>query len=396
MPFQIIRNDITRVRADAVVNTANPQPVCGRGTDFAVYEAAGMEDMLRARREIGELRPGEVGVTPGFALPASFVLHTVGPVWQGGGAGEADILAACYRNALLKADELGCGSVAIPLIATGVYGFPKDKALEIAVAQISAFLLSHEMDVLLVVFSKEAFDLSRGIFRGVAELIGEQEVRRKAAAEYGIGRREDLPMPSVSRPAPKAAAPRPLGEDRPGLADRIRDRRRRRTEDAAEAPMAAAPYPGDAGIRYDAAPAALPDDTLFDAAPVCDEVLSAPAVWDEFTPSETFQQKLLQLIDERGLKDAEVYKRANLDRKHFSKIRCNTQYRPTKKTAVALAIALRLDLEETRDLLSRAELAFSPSNLFDLIVSYFIERKDYNIYDINLVLFKYDQQLLGA
>lgn len=382
MPFQIIRNDITRVRADAIVNTANPKPVCGGGTDQAVYEAAGMENILRARREIGELRPGEVGVTPGFELPASFVLHTVGPVWQGGNAGEAETLAACYRNALEKADELGCGSVAFPLISTGVYGFPSGRALEIAIAQISAFLLTHEMEVLLVVFSREAFDLSRGIFRGVEELIDEQEVRRRTAAEYGY----DRPGRPLAKPAFSNA---PAPKERGSLLDKLRERRRRAEETADAAMEIALP---------DAAQAALKDE-LVDTAPmpaVTGGARPAAATWEEFTPSETFQQKLLQLIDERGLKDAEVYKRANLDRKHFSKIRCNTQYRPTKKTAVALAVALHLNMEETRDLLSRAELAFSPSSRFDLIVSYFIEHQDYNIYDINLVLFKYDQQLLGA
>lgn len=323
MPFQIIRNDLAQVAADAIVNTANPAPRYGSGTDSAIYRAAGAAELLAARQAIGPLAPGEVAATPAFRLQARHILHTVGPVWQDGRHGEREILRACYSRSLALAAELGCESVAFPLIASGVYGFPKEDALDIALSEIGKFLLSHEMLVILVVFDRQVLALSQAIVGAIDEYIDEHGVSALHAAEY-------------------------RGDERTVL--------RRRLQRAGHVPLEA--------------------------------VLA--------NPEDDFRQRLFALIDASGLDDAAVYKRANLDRKLFSRIRCKLDYQPTKKTAVALAVALELDLAATRDLLARAGLALSPSSRFDLIVSYFIERGEYDINAINAALFRYGEPLLGA
>jgi O-acetyl-ADP-ribose deacetylase (regulator of RNase III) len=350
VPFKIIRNDITKVKADAIVNTANPKPIYADGTDAAVYEAAGKEELLAARKEIGEILAGEVAVTPAFGLPADYIIHTVGPVWIDGKSGEFNTLASCYEKSLHKAVELKCRSIAFPLISTGVYGFPKDKALQIAISVISRFLLANEMDVILVVFDRRAFELSGKLFQDVDAFINENDVSLKQKKEYSAyesGSREEK---------------------------YLREEQIRRAEEVSCLQPELDFMPIQAPIAED------PDRSLDD---VIEEI------------GETFQQRLLHLIDERGLSDVEVYKRANMDRKLFSKIRCKEDYKPKKKTVLALAIALELDLKDTRDLLGRAELALSPSSKFDLIVEYFISRGVYDIYTINMALFQHQQPILG-
>lgn len=349
MPFQIIRNDITKVNVDAIVNTANPRPVIGSGTDSAIYEAAGAKNLLEARRKIGDIAPGAAASTPGFKLNTKYVIHTVGPAWQDGRHGEELILRSCYRNSLQLAAELGCGSVAFPLIATGVYGFPKDKALSIAMAEISSFLLSHEMKVILVVFDQTAFELSGKVFSDVAEYVDEHYVRKAREQEY----------------------------------NGLRSASRRRSETALL--MEAA--------EYRKAQQAMSESNISTASYVSDglsleEVLGGAG--------KTFQQRLFELIDASGMDDVTVYKKANVDRKVFSTIRKKVDYRPKKTTAVAFAIALQLDIDTTRDLLRRAELALSPSSKFDLIIEYYITHRIYDVYTINLALFDHHQPLLGV
>ena len=347
MPFQIIRNTITAVQADAIVNSANPQPVCAGGTDSAIYQAAGAEQLLAARREIGVLARGSVAVTPAFALQARYIIHTVGPVWQGGTQGEFEILDACYRNSLEKAAELGCASIAFPLIATGVYGFPKDRALQIAVSAISAFLPGHDMTVLLVVFDPQSFELSGRLFDGVRAFIDDSTAALQARREYGAS----------------------------GRPHRGRERLREEFPEDPDASALAAPVL--------AAPAA--------AAP-----LQAASLEEAVAQiGETFQQRLLRLIDASGMTDPEVYKRANLSRQHFSRIRSNPAYQPKRQTVFSLAIALRLNLDETKDLLLRAGYAFSPASRLDLAISYFITQQCYDVTTINLALFDLNLPLLG-
>ena len=362
MPFEIIRNDITKVRADAVVNTANPHVAVGSGVDRAIYEAAGRDALLAERAVIGELRPGECAATPAFELPAKYIIHTVGPAWEGGSSGEIETLARCYRGCLEKAEELKCGSVAFPLISSGTYGFPKDAALKTAVSEISSFLFGSDMTVYLVVYNKEAFEISGKVFSGVKSYIEESEICApersrnvyfpEESSVFGGGYRNisaDGAAESMAAPA-RSAAPTSAPRRKAGILPSIGSFRR---------------------------PSKSIDDVIKEK-------------------DETFQQYLFRIIDRKGLTDPEVYKKANIDRKHFSKIRGNVDYNPSRKTALALAVALELNLDETRDLLLKAGLALTHSSTFDLIMEYCIEHKVYDIYEINCILFSYGQPTLGA
>ena len=361
MPFQIIRNDITKVKADAIVNTANPNVVVGSGTDSAIYHAAGEKELLAERKKIGIMMPGEVAYTPAFNLDAKYIIHTIGPSWIDGNHNEREILHSCYEKSLNLAAELECKSIAFPLIATGVYGFPKDEALQIALAEINKFLLSHDMRVILVVFDRKAFELSGKLVGDIEEYIDEHSADEIRDAEYG-GRYGNTRRERLERleSLHSAIMPDTYDEDEP-------------EEDESEsqiiyAEVAAPSFPDVSGMSLD-------------------EVLDSS--------EDTFQQRLFKLIDESGMDDVTVYKKANIDRKVFSRIRCKEDYKPKKKTAVAFAIALQLDMPTMLDLLSRAEIAFSPSNKFDLIITYFITNKVYDIYEINAALFKYGQPILG-
>ena len=341
MPFEIVRNDIVNMQVDAIVNTANPRPVIGSGTDSAIHAKAGPQ-LLEARKQIGDIRVGCAAITPGFALDASYVIHTVGPQWRGGLFGEAKLLRGCYDAALSLAAERGCGSIAFPLIATGNYGFPKDKALQIAIAAFSEFLLEQDMQIYLVVFNQEAYRLSEKLFQGVASFIDQHYVERREQEEYRLGSvRQRRPLP-----------PRCLETE---------------ASDGMLWEAVTAPYPGELSLE---------------------EVLLQEDVG--------FTETLLRLIDRSGKKDSEIYKKANLSKQHFSKIRNNPHYQPTKSTAIALALALELDLNETKDLIGRAGFALSNSSKFDLIIRYFIQKRKYNVVEINLALYEFDQPLLGS
>jgi O-acetyl-ADP-ribose deacetylase (regulator of RNase III) len=358
VPFQIIRNDITKVKADAIVNTANPKPRIGRGTDSAIYEAAGEEQLLIAREKIGEIAPGQAACTDAFNLNARYVIHTVGPKWIDGSHGERDVLHSCYEKSLALADELHCRSIAFPLIASGTYGFPKDEALHIALTEIQKFLLTHEMKVILVVFDRKAMELSEGLVGGIEQFIDDHAVSELRARERRQGSEELYRR-------------RPFREEETLLLESI----------------AFAPEPWDEAKEDILPPAAVGSPMPDIAGKSLDEVLGSA--------EESFQQRLLELIDESGMDDVAVYKKANIDRKVFSRIRCKPDYKPKKKTAVAFAIALELDLPTMTDLLARAEIALSPNNRFDLIITYFVSKRIYDIYEINAALFKYGQPILG-
>lgn len=363
MPLEIIRNDITKVKADAIVNSANRKPICGGGTEYQIYEAAGHEQLLKAREQVGPLDVAEVAVTPAFALDAKYIVHTVGPKWNDGKSGEITALASCYRNALEKAKELGCESIAFPLISSGVFRFPKDYAVRIATQTIGEFLQTNEMLVILVVFDRKAFEVSEDLYSDIQAFIDDNYVQDKyeGVRRYAKRRWQGRNVPDEERydalEEPRGDIPLEecsdeFTENRLSIAD------------------------GQAKKHAEKCSASL-EDILADL-------------------GETFCDKLFHIIHEKNLDDVEVYKNANLDRKHFSKIRSNVQYKPTKKTALALAIALHLNLEETNDLLARAELALSPSNKGDLIVTYFIEHEKFDIWEINSMLFKFGQPTLGA
>ena len=339
MPFTIVRNDITNMQVDAIVNTANPEPVVGAGTDAAIHQKAGAE-LLEYRRKIGRIACGSSAVSPAFRLDAKYVIHTVGPVWEGG-RGEERLLRLCYDNSLKLAVEHNCRSIAFPLISSGNYGFPKDKALQIAISAFSAFLLEQEMQIYLVVYDRSAFSLSEKLFSGIASYIDENYIAQQVKAQAPYYRSENR------RPRHAAAA------------------REVCMEAAADFSTAA-----------------------FMKAPSLQEALD--------NVDEGFSQRLLGLIDASGKKDSQIYSRANVSRQHFSKIRNNPDYRPTKATALAFAIALELNMADTLDLIGRAGYALTRSSKLDVIVRYFIEQGNYDLFEINAVLFDFDQPLLGS
>ena len=342
MPFEIVRNDITNMHVDAIVNTANPLPVIGSGTDAAIHEAAG-PCLLEARKKIGNIDVGCAELTPAFALNAKYVIHTVGPVWKNGSFGEEGLLCRCYERSLELAVEHGCQSVAFPLISTGNYGFPKDLALQIAIAAFSAFLLKYELQIYLVVFDRESFRLSEKLFLDVESYINEHYVLEYEAHTYSMG-----------------------------------EKRRSRIGSRREPEVCRSSMLCDEAAPYAPAPEAISLEELLKQA------------------DAGFTETLLKLIDKTGKKDSEIYKSANISKQHFSKIRNNPNYKPTKPTAIALALALELNLSDTKDLIGRAGYALTNSSKFDLIIRYFIEKRNYNVVEINIALYEFDQPLLGA
>lgn len=351
MPFKIVRNDITKVKADAIVNTANPEPVCGSGTDLAVYEAAGKEQVLAERRNIGKIARGEVAVTGAYQLKAKYIIHTVGPRWEGGLKHEFDILESCYRKSLQKAAELECESIAFPLIATGVYGFPKNKALQVAVAVFSEFLMEHDMQIILVVFDKTSFQLSGQIVGEIDSYIDAHYVKESQKKEYPAGSREPERTRALPEPGFYGAA------------------LQRETEDVCSS-------------------AEVTESCMMSAGMTLEEQFA--------NMGASFHDRLFELIEKEGLENKDVWKRANMDRKHFSKIQCDAQYHPRKKTVMALCIALHLNLEQAKDLMARADWAFSPSSKFDLIVQKAILDGQYDIMQLNITLFQYTNEILGV
>ncbi len=336
MPLEIVRNDITKMAVDAIVNAAKESLLGGGGVDGCIHRAAGPE-LLAECRTLGGCKTGDAKITKAYRLPCKYVIHTVGPVWNGGQYGEKEKLVSCYRTSLALAKAHKCETVAFPLISSGIYGYPKDQALRVAVDTISEFLMENDMTVYIVIFDRAAYQISGKLFADIAEYIDDHYVD-----EYTASHRERL-------------------------------RRLNRLEKASmvcEDAVMAAP------MAMSTAPESL-DDML-----------------DELDAG--FSETLLKLIDRTGKKDSEIYKKANVDRKLFSKIRNNPDYKPSKATAIAFAIALELDLDETRDFIARAGFALSHSNKFDVIIEYFIKQKNYDIFEINEALFAFDQSLLGA
>ena len=389
MPLEIIRNDITKVRADAIVNTANPHVAVGVGVDSAIYRAAGEQKLLAERAKIGELRPGQAAYTPAFDLNAKYIIHTVGPAWQGGSFGEVRTVAQCYKNSLAMAKELGCESIAFPLISSGTYGFPKDVALKTAVSEISGFLFSAEMTVYLVVYDRESFEISGKAFTDIRSYIGDADVKEPLPGYRAqrLARRRLLErMYSVSL---DDGAEESLGEEF-DLAPRTSGSVPAAPTPARSGPVA--PLPSVSGPAASFLPDSVPAAPRAKAGPKASQSID-DAIKNR---GETFQEHLFRIIDRRGLKDPDVYKKANLDRKHFSKIRGNVNYKPSKKTALALAVALELSLDETKDLLLTAGIALSKSSTFDIIIEYCISHGVHDIHEINCILFKYEQPILGA
>ena len=346
MPFLMIRNDITKVTADAIVNPANRNLLQGSGTSRAIYQAAGEQELTAACEAIGHCEPGRAVCTPAFGLPAKYIFHAVCPAWQGGLFGEAEQLAGAYHSALELAAEYHCESVAFPLLSSGNYGYPKEQAFRIAVDTITQYVMEHDLTVYLVLYDRHSLAVSRKLFTSVEEYIDDHYVAQNDESyQFDRRRRESV------------------------------ERRRWRLEEEAT-PMletAAAPPP----------PATTPMAAR-----------SLESLMDNL--GESFTTRLLRLIDERGLKDSTVYKQSNISRQHFSKIQCNRDYNPKKKTVLAFAVGLHLSEDETIDLLKSAGYAFSDGSKQDWIVRYCLEHKIYNINQVNTLLFQWDQEQLGA
>ena len=385
MPFQIVRNDITKMEVDAIVNTANPTPGYGLGTDTAVYEAAGVEELLAKRKEIGIIERGASAITPGYKLPARYIIHTVGTAWEGGDKGEEEILKSCYRSVFKVALENDINSLAFPLLASGCYGFPRGLALKIALSEIEAFMSDHDMELYLVVFDEKTFSISSELYGDIDEYINDNYVAAKTAEEYDF----DFDLAEEVREIMPTPEPRRLfAFGRPGKTG---------AEPAKRSERKAAK--GDGAVAE--SQAMLAEETLpsYDTGRL--PVISAPMApgrnLDDVIKNldKTFMEMVFSFADERGMTDAEVQKRANLERKAFSKLKCGTTKNPSKATALALAVALRLSLDDTKDLLSRAGLALSPCSKQDLIVRYFIEHEIYDVFAINIALFDHGEPPIG-
>jgi len=320
MPLEIIRNDITKVEVDAIVNAANNSLLGGGGVDGAIHKAAGPK-LLEECRTLKGCNTGEAKITKGYNLPAKYVIHTVGPVWHGGDNNEEKLLRDCYRNSLRIAKENNVESIAFPLISSGVFGYPKDKALRVATSEISDFILKNDMLVYIVVFDNNSFKISEKLLNNVKEYIDDRYVIDNFM-EY----RSEISIPVAK--------------------------------------------------EYDAC-------------------YSLDLDYIDKHLEESFTERLFRFIDERELKDSDVYKRANIDRKHFSKIRNDLNYQPSKKTVFAFAIAMELNLDDTKDLLNSAGYSINYSKKFDIIIEYFIIEKIYNIFEINETLYTFKQQTLG-
>ena len=341
MPLEIVRNDITKMKVDAIVNAANESLLGGGGVDGAIHRAAGL-GLLAECRTLGGCKTGKAKITGGYNLPAKYVIHTVGPIYNDDKHGEKMLLESCYRESLALAKNHGCESVAFPLISSGVYGYPKDQALKVAIDVIGDFLLENEMTVYIVIFDKAAYKISERLFSDIAEYIDDNYVD-----EHTDYSRERNRINATSQMAQRA---------------------KRKKSD-------------------------------IDSFKICD--CKAMLAEDDLDAKlkhldESFSQMLLRKIDEKGMTDAECYKKANIDRKLFSKIRSDINYKPSKPTALAFAISLELSLDETEDMLRKAGFALSHSNKFDIIIEYFISKGNYNIFEINEALFAFDQSLLGA
>ena len=334
MPLQIVRNDITKMKVDAIVNAANSSLLGGGGVDGCIHRAAGPE-LLAECKMLGGCETGSAKITKGYRLPCKYVIHAVGPRWRDGKHGEREKLISCYRTSLALAKEHGCETVAFPLISSGIYGYPKDQALKVAIDTISDFLLENDMTVYIVIFDRKAYQIGEKLFSDIAAYIDDNYVD-----EHTDSRSERL-------------------------------RRMQMLSDEPEEETFGAPL----------APMAASAKTLDDALSQIDE---------------SFSEMLLRKIDEKGMTDAQCYKKANIDRKLFSKIRSDKLYKPSKPTALAFAIALELPLDETKELLMKAGFALSHSNKFDIIIEFFIEHGNYNVFEINEALFAFDQSLLGA
>lgn len=372
MPLHIIRNDITKVQCDAIVNAANTSLLGGGGVDGMIHRAAGPE-LLKECRTLGGCQTGQAKITKGYKLPCKYIIHTPGPVWHGGNEGEKDLLSSCYYNSLLLAKKNNCKTVAFPLISSGIYGYPKEQALQVASETITRFLAEEapDMSVYIVVFDKNSYLISEGLYSDIRSFIDDKYVNElhKDRALFGSRRIINNEPTSIALDSDMMSDSLPSSSGYSGTAANRLFGQKKKTSDKARSKSFSQ--------------------------------LSEEKEHEDLSRmlknmDESFSEMLLRKIDEKGIKDSECYKKANVDRKLFSKIRSDKLYKPSKNTALAFAIALELSLDETKDMLQKAGFALSHSNKSDIIIEYFILREIYDIITINEALFSFDQKLLGA
>lgn len=330
MPLQIVRNDITKMTVDAIVNAANESLLGGGGVDGCIHHVAGPELVAECRTLHG-CEAGNAKITGGYKLPCKYVIHAVGPRWRDGKHGERELLVSCYRTSLELAKEHGCESIAFPLISSGIFGYPKDQALKVAVDTIGDFLLENDMTVFIVIFDRNAYQISNKLFADITSFIDDRYVDECVDSDFLC----------INRPC------------------------------------------------------TLESQTFYGAEILTEsESLSLDDALSRI--DESFSEMLLRKIDESGMTDSECYKKANVDRKLFSKIRKNKLYKPSKTTAVAFGLALKLPMEELTELVNKAGYSMTHASKFDIIVEYFVERGNYNVFEINEALFAFDQTLIGV
>lgn len=351
MPLFIVKNDITKMKTDAIVNAANNSLLGGGGVDGAIHAAAG-SGLKKECEKLNGCDTGDAKITDAYNLPCKKVIHTVGPVWQGGQSGEKFLLTSCYKKSLELAKENGLKSVAFPLISSGAYGYPKDLALKVATAAIKDFLLgqdgTEDMEVYLTIFDKESFIVSEKLIDEIKEYIDDN-----------YSEESSFPFCVEEKPDIRAERKRRIRRE---LHERVNGTQECKiTEDFRS--------------------------SLFCAHDLSDELDNL---------DENFSEMLLRLIDEKGMTDVECYKKANVDRKVFSKLRNTKEYKPSKTTAVAFALALELPMSEAKKMIESAGYSLTHSNKFDVIIEYFIKNEKYDIFEINEVLFEFDQKLLGC
>lgn len=388
MAFKIIRNDITKVKADVLVNSANTEPICaGYRTDAAIYEAAGFDDMLAARQKIGKIEVGHAEVTPAFKLPAKYVIHTVGPMWVDGKSGEPEALRSCYRECLSKAVSLRAKSIAFPLISTGAFKFPKDQALDIVTEIAKEFTSEHKLDVILVVYDEESFGLTSELSDFVNAYIDEHYVGK--VTEKRLKMYSDMNSPEEERWQWR-------GESSLNRRSLVLEAPRENEDCLVEAPRVLSKN-------------AIPVSKVLEGF-VKKPAEKKPAQEPEFKTKferdlakeldgfkiQSFGERLAHYLIEKKMDPVDAYKHVGIDRKHFSKLLSDKIKQPSRKKILALAIGMKLTVNETRDLLSHANIPFSPNtNLTDAIVAAFIEHGTYDILTINIFLSKKKLPSLG-
>lgn len=392
MPFKIIKSDITKVKADAIVNTVNPNVRIGDGVEYAIYNAAGKDELLKAREKLGYLPPGEVGITPAFKLNAKYIIHVSSPVWTGIWYGERPpesvftkdtiLLTDCYMKALYMAAENGCKSIAFPLLATGTYKFPKEIGMAVAVRAFTEFLKHYDMEIFLVVFGRDSFNISGSLFRKVKRFVDYEAIC--ACAE--LAPRHDLDWIDGS-----------IIDDDSDSFDGgnhyyYNDGRAKSYQDISEDEKLTESY---WDISEDDEETESYRDIIEDNGARYYESLSRSHKHSKSLEESlkkihkySFAGYLQQLINKKGMKNSEVYATANITKQYFSKL-INGKVNPSKEKVIALAIGLHLNMDETKDILKIAGYAFSPYSQTDIVVKYFINNKDYNVIKLDILLYDF-------